>query len=378
VTSQDGTAGTHPLGLSVDEVLSTTRAVRKRLDFTRPVPDDVIRECVRLAVQAPAGSNIPRTRFVVVRDAETRRALAAIYHDVYSDLYRKSASYVRRVGAPAGGSAVDDRQQRVGDSVDYLAEHLAEAPVIVVACLAGMRVDGPLANMATTFLGQTGPAMWSFMLAARARGIGTCWTTMHMPREREAAELLGIPYDTVQQVCLSPLAYTIGTNFKPAQRDEPETYIHWDRWDPTKPVPDAWKGFAKTDTSEGDEMEMTDVEQIINVMSRYGRAVDDRDFDALAALLADDVRFEMGDVTESRRELLDYMQENLWPAGRHIVVNPAVTVDGDTAHADSDWIWLDPGFAIAGVGRYSDDFRREGGRWIFTVRRISFAAKAET
>jgi nitroreductase len=224
------------LSLSPDELLSTTRAVRKRLDFTRPVPDEVIRDCVRLAMQAPAGSNIQRTRFVVVRDPATRRELAGLYNEVYTGLYSNSPSYVRRVGQPAGPSGVPDRQQRIGDSVDYPAHHLAEAPVIVVACLAGVRVDGELANMATTFLGQTGPAVWSFMLAARARGLGTCWTTMHMPREREAAELLGIPYDTVQQVCLTPVAYTRGTDFRPAHRDNPETYIHWDRWEPAKPV----------------------------------------------------------------------------------------------------------------------------------------------
>ena len=168
------------LALSPDEVLSTTRAVRRRLDFTRAVPDDVIRECVRLAMQSPAGSNIPRTRFVVVRDPETRRKLAALYNEVYTELYSNSPSYVRRVGQPSDTSGVPDRQQRVGDSVDHLAHHLGEAPVIVVACLAGMRVDGEFANMATTFLGQTGPAVWSFMLAARARGLGTCWTTMHL------------------------------------------------------------------------------------------------------------------------------------------------------------------------------------------------------
>src|SRR6266545_5407766 len=139
---------TELLPLTADEVLSTTRAVRKRLDLSRPVPDDIIRDCVRLALQAPAGSNIPRTRFVVVRDPETRRKLAALYHEVYSELYTKSASYVRKVGQPAAGSEVQDRQQRVGDSVDHLARHLAEVPVIVVACLAGMRVDGELAHMA--------------------------------------------------------------------------------------------------------------------------------------------------------------------------------------------------------------------------------------
>src|SRR3954463_14541978 len=368
---------TELLDLSADEVLATTRAVRKRLDFTRPVPDEVIRECVRIAMQAPAGSNIPRTRFVVVRDPETRQQLAALYRQVYTDLYSNSPSYVRRVKQPESGAAVPDRQQRVGDSVDYLAHHLGEAPVLVVACLTGMRVDGELAHMATTFLGQTGPAVWSFMLAARARGLGTCWTTMHMPRERDAAELLGIPYDVVQQVCLTPLAYTLGTDFRPAQREDPETYIHWDRWDASKPVPAPWAGFANSSATKEDDGKLTDSEQILNVMSRYCRAVDDRDFDQFTELLADDVRFEMGDVTESRAQLLDYMQENLWPPGRHLYMNPSVTVDGDSAHVDSDWVWLDPSFGVGGIGRYSDDFRRVDGRWIIAVRRISMAERAE-
>lgn len=367
---------TELLVLSPDEVLATTRAVRKRLDFTRAVPDDVIRECVRLAMQAPAGSNIPRTRFVVVREPGTRRKLAALYNEVYTELYSNSPSYVRRVAQPGTGGSGADRQQRVGDSVDYLAHHLAEAPVIVVACLAGMRVDGELAHMATTFLGQSCPAVWSFMLAARARGLGTCWTTMHMPREREAAELLGIPYDTVQQVCLTPLAYTRGTDFRPAPREDPETYIHWDGWDPTKPVPAPWAGFATS--TNGSENEMTDTQEILNVMSRYCRAVDDREFDLFAELLAEDVRFEMGDVTESRAELLEYIQANLWPAGRHVYANPVITVDGDTAHVDSDWIWFNPDLVPTRSGRYSDDLRRIDGRWMFTVRRISIAFDRET
>ena len=369
---------TELLALSPDELLSTTRAVRKRLDFTRPVPDELIRECVRLAMQAPAGSNIPRTRFVVVRAPETRRELAALYNEVYTELYSNSPSYVRRVGQPSDTSGVPDRQQRVGDSVDHLAHHLGEAPVIVVACLAGMRVDGEFANMATTFLGQTGPAVWSFMLAARARGLGTCWTTMHMPREREAAELLGIPYDTVQQVCLTPLAYTLGTDFRPAHREDPETYIHWDRWDPAKPVPAPWGGFANSTRTNGSENDMSEAQEILNVMSRYCRAIDDREFDLFAELLAEDVRFEMGDVTESRAELLEYIQANLWPAGRHIYANPVISVDGDTAHVDSDWVWFSPDLVPTRSGRYSDDLRRVDGRWVFTVRRISIAFDRES
>jgi hypothetical protein len=194
-----------------------------------------------------------------------------------------------------------------------------------------------------------------------------------MPREREAAELLGIPYDTVQQVCLTPVAYTVGTEFRPARREDPETYIHWDRWDPTKPIPAPWAGFANSTRTNGSEDEMTDPQEILNVMSRYCRAVDDRQFDLFAELLAEDVRFEMGDVTESRAELLEYIQANLWPAGRHVYANPVITVDGDTAHVDSDWIWFNPDLVPTRSGRYSDDLRRIDGRWVFTVRRISIA-----
>ena len=123
---------------------------------------------------------------------------------------------------------------------------------------------------------------------------------MHMRREREAAELLGIPYETVQQVCLTPLAYTLGTDFRPAQRDDPETYIHWDRWEPAKPVPARWGGFANSTRTTESENEMTEAQEILNMMSRYCRAVDDREFDPFAELFAEDVRFEMGDVTGSR------------------------------------------------------------------------------
>jgi hypothetical protein len=122
---------------------------------------------------------------------------------------------------------------------------------------------------------------------------------------------------------------------------------------------------------------MTETQEILNVMSRYCRAVDDRQFGVLAELLAEDVHFEMGDVTESRAELLEYIQANLWPAGRHIYASPDVSVDGDTAHVDSDWMWFDPNLVPTRAGRYSDDLRRVDGRWVFTVRRISIAFDRE-
>jgi nitroreductase len=228
------------LSLTPDELLTTTRSVRKRLDLSREVPDEVIRECVGVALQAPAGSNVARTRFVIVRRPAVRRALADIYGQIYESQYRSSAGYI---GSVKLESAEDQAQQeRTARSADALPTKLADVPAIVIACLAGGRVDGAPAFAAASFLGGVLPAMWSFMLAARARGLGTAWTTMHLAREREVADLLGIPYDTVQQVCLSPLAYTVGTDFKPGRRPSAEDVIHWDGWDADKPVPPPMRG----------------------------------------------------------------------------------------------------------------------------------------
>jgi nitroreductase len=74
------------------------------------------------------------------------------------------------------------------------------------------------------------PATWSFMLAARARGLGTAWTSMHLAREQEVADILGIPFETVAQAVLTPVAYTKGTDFRPADRPQPDAVIHWDGW----------------------------------------------------------------------------------------------------------------------------------------------------
>jgi nitroreductase len=209
------------LDLNPDQLLSTTRAVRKRLDFSRPVPDQLIRECVAMALQAPSGSNVVTMRFVVVRDEEKRRAIGDIYGEVYAG-YKASPFYAARVTGDAGQDGV---QQRVAASADYLGEHMGEAPVLVLGCHEGRdraSAEGGLGNIL--------PAMWSFMLAARARGLGTAWTSMHRSRERDVADILGIPYGTVAQAVLSPLAYTRGTDFRPAARPEPDAVIHWDGW----------------------------------------------------------------------------------------------------------------------------------------------------
>ena len=216
------------LPLDPDALLSTTRAVRKRLDFTRPVPDELIRECVDLAMQSPSGSNNMTMQFVVVRDEATRRAIGDVYRQCYSIYTQLDGVYIRSIDK--GGEAENAQQARSADSADYLGEHMGEAPALVIACTAAGRVDNTPAMIATSLLGNVMPAMWSFMLAARARGLGTCWTTVHLFMEQQVAEILGIPFESVQQVCLSPVAYTVGTDFKPATRPPADSIIHWDRW----------------------------------------------------------------------------------------------------------------------------------------------------
>jgi nitroreductase len=214
------------IDLSADEVLTTTRAVRKRLDFTRPVSDDVIRECVASAMQAPSGSNLMTMQFVVVKDDEKKRAIGKIYEECF-DVYRTLPFYA---GAITKDTPDEQAQQdRVADSANYLAAHMAEAPALVLGCTMG-RADNVPALMAAATLGNILPGMWSFMLAARARGLGTAWTTLSLMREQEVADIVGIPFAEVQQACLTPIAYTKGTDFQQAMRPEPDTIIHWDTW----------------------------------------------------------------------------------------------------------------------------------------------------
>jgi nitroreductase len=215
------------LDLTPDQLLSTTRAVRKRLDFTKPVPDDLVRECVAASFQSPSGSNKPTMQFVVVRDEAKRRAVGEIYQQCYATYKTMDGIYVGSIDK--GTEDGNAQQQRVASSADYLGDHMGEAPVLVIACTFG-RADGMPGMVAASLLGNVLPAMWSFMLAARARGLGTCWTTVHLMQEQAVAEVVGIPFDSVQQVCLSPVAFTKGTDFKPADRPDPDTIIHWDTW----------------------------------------------------------------------------------------------------------------------------------------------------
>lgn len=211
-----------PLDLATcDELLSTTRAVRKRLDFKRPVPRQVIEECLQLAVQAPTGSNSQTWRWVVVDDADKRQALA--------DLYRRSGEpYLTSAGA-AAQEAGNAQSARVFSSALYLMEHLHEVPVHVIPCLLGRPRDGATATQLGGYFASIYPAVWSFQLALRARGLGSCLTTLHLGFEKEAAAILDLPDDIVQTALL-PVAYTLGTDFKPAKRPPVAEITHWNSW----------------------------------------------------------------------------------------------------------------------------------------------------
>ena len=215
------------LDLTPDELLTTTRAVRKRLDLNRPVEREIIQECISIAQQAPTGGNKQDWHFVVVTDQGLRAGLGR--------LYRKGSEEYFSAPAPAKGTASQDSkhriptQARVRDSAAFLAEHIDEVPVHVIPCISG-RTDGWSAGTQAGKWASIIPAAWSFMLAARARGLGTTITTFHLRYEEKAARLLGIPFKEVMQAALMPVAYTKSVDFKPAQREPVERMIHWDRW----------------------------------------------------------------------------------------------------------------------------------------------------
>ncbi len=202
---------------SVDELLTTTRSVRKRLDLNRPVGRNVILECIRLAMQAPTASNAQDWRWLVITDAGKRAAIADIYRSI-------GAQYL----AQAAETASDPQTRRVYASALSLTDTLGQVPVHVIPCLEG-RIDGSSTLTAASAWASIIPAGWSFLLALRSRGLGSVWTTMHLAKEREVAELLGIPA-TVTQAALFPVAYTIGTDFRPAARPPAETVTFWNSW----------------------------------------------------------------------------------------------------------------------------------------------------
>jgi nitroreductase len=217
------------LDLTPDELLSTTRSVRKRLDLARPVEISLVRECLELAVQAPTGSNMQSWHFVVVTDAAKKQALADLYRQAW-EIYLTFPHNV--AAAQEQDPAKRESARRISSSAYHLVKHLHEVPVLLIPCIAA-RVERAQTHAVFQQAGIYGsilPAAWSFMLAARSRGLVSCWTTFHLMFEQAAAELLGIPYASVTQTALIAVAYPIGESFRPAPRKPLDDILHLDTW----------------------------------------------------------------------------------------------------------------------------------------------------
>jgi nitroreductase len=210
-----------PTALSFDEVLTTTRAIRRRLDLERPVARQVVEECLQLAFQAPNGSNGQSWGWVLVDDAALRATLA--------DLYRKGMA--DHIGRDRTGETPDTTSpdERMSASVQYLADNMERVPVLVVPTVARRYAADTTFAQASRW-GSILPAVWSLHLALRSRGLGSAWTTLHLHREEEAALALGIPYGEHTQVGLFPVAYTLGTTFHPADRSRSPGRVGWNHW----------------------------------------------------------------------------------------------------------------------------------------------------
>lgn len=208
----------------VDELLTTTRSVRRRLDLDRPVPLELVHDCLRIAQQAPTASNTQGWHFITITDVETRTSLAAIYRAAMADHLGET---------PPFSPPSDAQTRRTYESAAYLAEVLHRVPMLVVACVEG-RPEGLSHAYTAALYGSIHPAIWSFMLALRVRGVGSSWTSIHLRREAESAVLLGIP-EHVTQVALLPIGYYTGTSFHPAARPPVHTIVHLDRWEAAAP-----------------------------------------------------------------------------------------------------------------------------------------------
>jgi nitroreductase len=205
-----------------DRLLTTTRAVRKRLDFDRPVEPEVLLECIQIATQAPSGSNAQRWRWMVVTDPAKKKVVAHYYDLSFRDYIAPKLELIQ----PGDHASV-----RMTDSATYLAEHMADVPVLVIPCVLDRPPEGDGEGQAG-FWGGILPAVWSFQLALRSRGLGSAWTTLHLNFERDIGEALGIP-PTVTQAALLPVAYYTGDEFKPAQRRPARELTYWNEWKAT-------------------------------------------------------------------------------------------------------------------------------------------------
>ena len=206
---------------SVDYILETTRSVRKRLDLTRPVDRATVERCLEIAIQAPTGSNRQGWRWLVVTDAEVKAKIGEYYRDSWY-------AYAGIASRAEPGQEPSAQMQRVIGSARYLADHMHEAPMMIFPCVQGRAPDASPAVNASLY-GSIIPAAWSLMLALRARGIGTAWTTLHLSYEKECNEVLGIP-DDFTTAALLPIAYFTGETFQKADRVPASDLTYWESW----------------------------------------------------------------------------------------------------------------------------------------------------
>lgn len=186
---------------------------------------EVIQECFQLAVQAPTAGVEQNWHFLVITEPAQRKALA----ELYCKGWASNREFIEEHAAAALAGNQAAMYTRVGASAQYLLEHLHEVPVHVIPCIEGRSENLSVIQQINVW-GSIMPATWSFMLAARSRGLGTSLTCYHLFFEREAAEVLGIPYEQVMQTALIPVAYTLGDTFKPAARKPLNEVLHWNRW----------------------------------------------------------------------------------------------------------------------------------------------------
>jgi len=195
---------------AVDLALSTTRSVRRRIDFARAVPAELLEAAIDVAVQAPTGANAEAWRFLVLTEPEPKRAVA--------ELYRRALARYRETRSEAAAKP----------ALNDLAARLHEIPALVIVCSEGVP-DAASRAQQVAFYASVLPAAWSLMVALRARGLGATWTTLHLLHEAEAAAALGIPAGVTQTVLL-PIGYALGAVLRPAERRPAREVTYWNRW----------------------------------------------------------------------------------------------------------------------------------------------------
>lgn len=208
--------------MTPEELLTTTRSVRRRLDFERPVPRELLLDCVRVAIQAPTGSNRQGWQWMFVTDPDKKQRIGELYKESWYAYSKSRPEYPE-------GDPRREQLPRVVRSAQFLAEHFGEVPAMVIPCIEG-RAEGAGSLGAAGLYGSIVPAAWSFMLAARLHDLVCAYTTLHLKYEREVAGLLGIDYDRYTQAALLTVGFFKGESFKPAERIPLEQIVHWDHW----------------------------------------------------------------------------------------------------------------------------------------------------